>query len=143
MVLTQAHPAASYVCRTGNITLRCQYDVTQTVLAIQWIISGTLTDPATIRGHNTAPPTSTYHEVVVDNYMNLSGSYSCAVVITGTILPSNVYTPSIESECLLLLASNPMHIRSMHYLVVSVSTFEDMCSCMCAYCNTGTLYTCV
>ena len=26
VVLTQTHPAAPYVCRTGNITLRCQYD---------------------------------------------------------------------------------------------------------------------
>ena len=25
VVLTQTHPAAPYVCRTGNITLRCQY----------------------------------------------------------------------------------------------------------------------
>ena len=26
VVLTQTHPAAPYVCRTDNITLRCQYD---------------------------------------------------------------------------------------------------------------------
>ena len=26
VALTQTHPAAPYVCRTGNITLRCQYD---------------------------------------------------------------------------------------------------------------------
>ena len=32
VVLTQIHPAAPYVCRTGNITLRCQYDGVENVL---------------------------------------------------------------------------------------------------------------
>ena len=36
VVLTQTHPAAPYVCRTGNITLRCQYDGVEGVLNVLW-----------------------------------------------------------------------------------------------------------
>ena len=32
VVLTQTNPAIPYVCRTGNITLRCQYDGVEGVL---------------------------------------------------------------------------------------------------------------
>ena len=38
VVLTQTHPAAPYVCRTGNITLRCQYDGVENVLVVLWVI---------------------------------------------------------------------------------------------------------
>ena len=31
VVLTQTHPVAPYLCRTGNITLRCQYDGVENV----------------------------------------------------------------------------------------------------------------
>ena len=31
VVLTQTHPAAPYVCKTGNIALRCQYDGVENV----------------------------------------------------------------------------------------------------------------
>ena len=34
--LTQTHPAAPYVCRTGNITLRCQYGGVGGVLNVVW-----------------------------------------------------------------------------------------------------------
>ena len=36
VVLTQTHPAASYVCRTDNITIRCQYDGVEGVLNVLW-----------------------------------------------------------------------------------------------------------
>ena len=100
VVLTQTHPAAPYVCRTGNITLRCQYDVTETVLSVQWIISGMLTDPATILGHTTTLPTSSYQEVVVDSYRNLMDSYTCSVIVLNGSLPSSQYIPTTEGECL-------------------------------------------
>ena len=38
VVLTQTHPAALYVCRTGNITLRCQYDGVGVVVGVLWIL---------------------------------------------------------------------------------------------------------
>ena len=51
VVLTQTHPTAPYVCRTGNITLRCQYDGVENVLVVLWIIgSQTTTNPSTIPG---------------------------------------------------------------------------------------------
>ena len=34
VVLTQTHPAAPYVCRTGSITLRCQYGCMENVLVV-------------------------------------------------------------------------------------------------------------
>ena len=45
VVLTQTHPAAPYVCRTGNITLRCQYDGVEGVLNVSgmWMTLSILT----------------------------------------------------------------------------------------------------
>ena len=81
VVLTQTHPAASYVCRTGNITLRCQYDGVENVLAVLWSIGGqTTANTSTIPGHTAFPPTSTYQEVVVDSYTNLAAVYHCTPV---------------------------------------------------------------
>ena len=99
-VLTQTHPAAPYVCRTGNITLRCQYDGVENVFAVLWVIGGqTTTNPSTIPGHTALPRTTTYQEVVVDNYTNLRERYQCAPVLSnGTALNSNVYVPQIECK---------------------------------------------
>ena len=73
VVLTQTHPAALYVCRTGNITLRCQYGGVEGVMAVLWAIGNdtTTTNPSTIPGHTALPPTTTYQELVVDSYTNL------------------------------------------------------------------------
>ena len=74
VVLTQTHPAAPYVCRTGNITLRCQYGGVENVLVVLWAIgneAGT-TNPSTIPGHTVLPRTTTYQEVVVEDYTSTS-----------------------------------------------------------------------
>ena len=100
VVLTQTHPAAPYVCRTGNITLRCQYGDVKNVLAVQWSIgsaAGTA-NPSTIPGHTALPRTTTYQKLLVDSYINLRERYRCAPVLTnGSALNSNVYEP--QNEC--------------------------------------------
>ena len=78
MVLTQTHPAAPYVCRTGNITFECQYESVENVRRVQWIGDDTIvTDPSVFMGHIVTFSNSSYQEVVVDSYMNLMGNYSC------------------------------------------------------------------
>ena len=100
VVLTQTHPAAPYVCRTGNITLRCQYDGVEGVLAVLWSIGNetTTANPSTIPGHTVLPPTTTYLEIVVDSYTNLHGKYECAPRQSGRSLQSNEYKPQIERK---------------------------------------------
>ena len=101
VVLTQTHPATPYVCRTGNITLRCQYDGVEGVLNVLWAIgteAGT-TNP-TIPGHTALPRTTTYQEIVMDSYTNLRERYQCAPILSnGTTLESNNYNePQIECK---------------------------------------------
>ena len=101
VVLTQTHPAAPYVCRTGNITLRCQYDGVEGVLAVLWAIGTetTTANPSTIPGHTALPRTTTYQEVVVDSYTNLRERYRCTPgLANGTVLKSNAYVPQIECK---------------------------------------------
>ena len=104
VVLTQTHPAAPYVCRTGNITLRCQYDGGEGVIAVLWFIgrsAESTSNPSTIPGHTALPHTTTYQEVVVDSYTNLATGYRCVPVFSnGSQLQSNAYTThQIECEC--------------------------------------------
>ena len=101
VVLTQTHPAAPYVCRTGNITLRCQYDGVENVLGVLWFIGFQTTFNASfIPGHTALPRTTTYQEVVVDNYTNLATGYLCEPTLSnGSLLQSNIYIPQIECEC--------------------------------------------
>ena len=101
VVLTQTHPAAPYVCRTGNITLRCQYDGVENVVVVQWLIGGQTTiNPSTIPGHTALPYTSTYQEVVVNSYTNLAAGYRCVPTLhNGSQLQSNSHIPQIECEC--------------------------------------------
>ena len=102
VVLNQTHPAAPYVCRTGNITLRCHYDGVENVLGVMWTIgTETTPDPSTIPGHTVLPLTTTYQEVVVDNYTNLRARYECDPKLSnqnGTRLKSNIYEPQIECK---------------------------------------------
>ena len=94
VVLTQTHPAAPYVCRTGNITLRCQYDGVENVLVVLWIIGvQTTSNPSTIPGHTALPRTTTYQEVVVDSYTNLRERYQCSVVVGSLVSNSNNFMP--------------------------------------------------
>ena len=105
MVLNQTQPAAPYVCRTGNITLRCQYDGVENVVGVVWVIGFQTTDPSTIPGHTALPLTTTYQEVVVDSYTNLRERYQCSpVLINGSALDSNVYGPQIECKHNLITA---------------------------------------
>ena len=91
VVLTQTHPVAPYVCRTGNITLRCQYDGVENVLGVVWLIGAQGTPNATtIPGHTALPCTTTYQEVVVDSYTNLATGYRCEPTFSnGSRLQSN------------------------------------------------------
>ena len=101
VVLTQTHPAAPYVCRTGNITLRCQYDGVDNVLGVVWVIGiQATTNPSNIPGHTALPRTTTNQEVVVDSYTNLATRYHCEPTLSnGTRLQSNTYIPQTECEC--------------------------------------------
>ena len=102
VVLTQTHPAAPYVCRTGNITLRCQYESVENVLVVLWIIGFQITsNPSTIPGHTALPRTTIYQEVVVDSYTNLAAGYRCTPTLSnGSLLLSNQYNPQYECEFL-------------------------------------------
>ena len=98
VVLTQTHPTAPYVCRTGNITLRCQYGIAEEVL---WRIDSMfdLVNPSTIPGHTALLRTTSYHDLVVDSYTNLRGEYRCTAVFgNGMRAGSNVYLPNAECE---------------------------------------------
>ena len=91
VVLTQTHPAAPYVCRTGSITFRCQYDTTDVV---SWSVGDmSNVNISAIPGHTALPRTTTYQEVVVDSYTNLRGRYQCTVVAMSGIINSNNFMP--------------------------------------------------
>ena len=100
VVLIQTHPAAPYVCRTGNITLRCHYDGVENVVVVLWVIGTetTVADPSTIPGHTALPRTTTYQEVVVNSYTNLRERYLCYLLSNETVLFSNEYGPMSECE---------------------------------------------
>ena len=83
VVLTQTHPAAPYVCRTGNITLRCQHDGVEECQMWCMMVCGLAVlghwdngrDSHPIHhpphpGHTALSPTTTYQDVVVDSYTN-------------------------------------------------------------------------
>ena len=102
VVLTQTDPAAPYVCRTGSITLRCQYDGVKGVSAVLWVIGTEIgtTNPSSIPGHTALPHTTTYQEVMVDSYTSLATGYLCETLLSnGTRLRSNNYSePQIECK---------------------------------------------
>ena len=102
VVLTQTRPAAPYVCRTGNITLRCQFGGVENVLIVLWSIGNEATsNVSTIPGHTAFPHTITYQEVVVDSYTNLAAGYRCRPTLSnGSLLQSNPYNPQYECEFL-------------------------------------------
>ena len=101
VVLTQTNPAAPYVCRTGNITLRCQYDGVEGVTGVLWSVDRQTATLflSTFPGHTALPHTTTYQEVVVDSYTNLRERYQCvALLMNGTTLQSNEYETQIEGK---------------------------------------------
>ena len=115
VVLTQTHPAAPYVCRTGNITLRCQYDGVENVLAVAWLVGGQATSNAsTIPGHTALPRTTIYQEVVVDSYANVRERYQCApVLLNGTTLDSNEYEAQIDCKLSTAVSVRRVHSRAV------------------------------
>ena len=125
MVLTQTHPAAPYVCRTGSITLRCQYDGVEGVDGVLW---STENDTATlflstIPGHTALPRTTTYQEVVVDSYTNLRERYHCEpLLMNATGLPSNEYETQIECKHkqLYIVSRGKIQFRSILTSIIMV-----------------------
>ena len=99
VILTQTYPAAPYVCRTGIITLRCQYDV-EALLFVQWIVGGQVEhNVSNIHGHTTLTSTGTYQNVVVDNYTYLRMTYRCSAILrNGTNVDSQLFVPVVEGE---------------------------------------------
>ena len=92
VTLNQTHPAAPYVCRNGNITLRCWYDAADLV---SWSADDmSNVDPSTIPGHAISDSTTTYQELVVDSYTNLRERYQCTVVVGSSVSNSNNLMPA-------------------------------------------------
>ena len=133
VVLTQTHPAAPYVCRTGNITLRCQYDGVKNVLGVLWAIGNeTTTDPSTIPGHTALPRATTYQEVVVDSYTDLRERYRCDLLLSnGTGLLSNDYDPMSECEHVVKLSSIHTAVCMKSYLCPRSTQDYNLCFYSC------------
>ena len=102
VVLTQTHPAAPYVCRTGNITIRCQYDGLEGVLNVLWNVDNmTNLDlvTKTLPGHTALERTESHQDVVIASFAALRGTYDCAVVYSANITSSPNLSPGpIEGE---------------------------------------------
>ena len=93
VVFNQTHPAAPYVCRTGNISIRCQYG-TADGARVSWSVGDmSNVNISTIPGHTSLPRTSTYQEVLVDSYTNLRERYQCTVVVMSDVINSNNFIP--------------------------------------------------
>ena len=124
------HPAAPYVCRTGNITLRCQFSGVENELIVLWSIGMvTTSNVSTIPGHTAFPHTITYQEVVVDSYTNLAAGYRCRPTLTnGSLLQSNPYNPQYEWEFLPNLISFCCAHRSTYLYIDGKSS--NVCYCI-------------
>ena len=127
VVLTQTHPAAPYVCRTGNITLRCQYGSVENVLGVLWGIGNeTVSNPSTIPGHTAFPHTTTYQEVTVDSYTNLRERYQCTVVAMNALQSNSfTYTDTHEIEGKRKLLQYQVKVRLEQYSLL-LQTFPKL-----------------
>ena len=107
----------------GNITLRCQYDGVENVTDVLWVIGfQTAFNASTIPGHTALPPTSTYQEVVVDSYTNLTTGYCCEPSFhNGSRLRSNTSIPQIEREC------QPNQTTHMHLFYIIHHVCRSTC----------------
>ena len=91
MVLTQTHPAAPYVCRTGNITLRCQYDGVENVLNVVWNVDDMVNldfDAMTLPGHTALNWTDSHQDVVIASFAYLRKTCDSVVIQPGYITSS-------------------------------------------------------
>ena len=96
VVVTQTHPAVPYVCRTGNITLRCQYDGVENVLNVVWNVDDMVNldfDAMTLPGHTALNRTDTHQEVVIASFADLRGTYECTVIQSANIINSPMLSP--------------------------------------------------
>ena len=96
VVLTQTHPAAPYVCRTGNITLRCQYGGVENVLNVVWNVDDMVNldfDSMTLPGHTALDRTDSHQDLVIASFADLRGSYECSVIHSADIIDSPKFSP--------------------------------------------------
>ena len=96
VVLTQTHPAAPYVCRTGNITLRCQYDGVENVLNVVWNVDDMVNldfDSMTLPGHTALDRTDSHQDLVIVGFANLRRTYQCSVIHSPYITNSPRLSP--------------------------------------------------
>ena len=94
--LTQTHPAAPYVCRTGNITLRCQYDGVENVLNVVWNVDDMVNldfDSMTLPGHTALDQTDSHQDLVIASFVDLRGTYMCTVVSSANLTNSPRLSP--------------------------------------------------
>ena len=83
VVLTQTHPSAPYVCRTGNITLRCQYNGLEGVQNVLWNVDNMMNldfVTKTLPGHTALDRAESHQDVVIASFADLRGTYDCAVI---------------------------------------------------------------
>ena len=102
VVLIQTQPAAPYVCRTGNITLRCQYDGVENVLNVVWNVDGMVNldfDSMTLPGHTALDRTESHQDLVIASFADLRGTYQCIVIQSTDITNSPHLIPgAVEGE---------------------------------------------
>ena len=99
VVLTQTHPAAPYVCRTGNITIRCQYDGLEGVQNVLWNVDNMMNldfVTKTLPGHTALGRTDSHQDVVIASFADLRGTYDCAVIHSMITNSPNVTLGPIE-----------------------------------------------
>ena len=127
VVLTQTHPAAPYVCRTGNITLRCQYGGVEGVLNVLWNVDDMVNldlVTMTLPGHTALDRTDSYQDVVIASFAYLRGTYDCAVIQSANITSSPQLSPSpiegvchsFSSNCFHRLMRNKLFYATLMYL---------------------------
>ena len=116
MILTQTHPAAPYVCRTGNITLRCQYDGVEGVLNVVWNVDGIVNldfDSVAVPGHTALDQTESHQDLVIASFADLRGTYQCSVIQSTGINNSPRLSPGpVEGE--------------LHFGTLSITIIQDI-----------------
>ena len=94
VVLTQTHPAAPYVCRTGNITLRCQYNGVEDVLNVAWNLNDTvMVDLMTLPGQSALDRTDSHQDLEIASFADLRGTYQCAIIQSTDLTSSPRLSP--------------------------------------------------
>ena len=93
MLLVTGTDHESHVCRTGKITLMCQWDGVDNIMFWDQCGSLGLWLLQYVPRHTALPRTITYQEVVVESYANLRETYRCTSALTsGTVLQRNRFT---------------------------------------------------